>query len=312
MSDSDKLNDIKITSTLYGLEDKFDFLFKLHINKKFPKVLMLSGKKGVGKLTLVSHFLNSIFDKKNYNLKKKTILLNSPFNKQFFSNSFSNIIYLNGSNFKNIKIDDIRALKSLISKSTLLDKERFIILDDIELFNNNSLNALLKIIEEPSGYNYFIMINNKSKDLLKTILSRCIELKVLLTNQQRISIISSLITHHNIEEVIDFKTSEISPGQFFLLNNLCQQSQINLNENLVKNIENLLNFYKKSKNYQFINLILFITENYYLKQVRNKNKDLFALYEEKKFIIDNIQRYIKYNINQSLIISAINNKLSNV
>ena len=27
---------------------------------------------------------------------------------------------------------------------------RFIILDDVELFNNNSLNALLKMIEEPS------------------------------------------------------------------------------------------------------------------------------------------------------------------
>ncbi len=311
MSDSDKFNNTKITSTLYGLEDKFDFLSKLYLNKKFPKVIMLSGKKGVGKLTLIAHFLNSIFDK-NYNLKTKTMLLDSPFNKQFLNNSFSNIIILNGSNFKNIKIDDIRILKSLILKSTLLNKERFIILDDIELFNNNSLNALLKIIEEPTSNNHFILINNKSKDLLQTISSRCVELKILLSNQQRISIINSLIIHHNIEELIDYKSSAISPGQFFLLNNLCMQNQISLDEDLIINIENLLNFYKKSKNYQFIDLILFITENYYLNQSRNKNKDLFDLYEEKQFIIDNIQRYIKYNINQSLIISAINNKLSNV
>ena len=61
---------------------------------------------------------------------------------------FPNIIYLSGNNFKNIKIEDIRDLKSLL-KTTILNKERFIVLDDIELFNINSLNALLKIIEEP-------------------------------------------------------------------------------------------------------------------------------------------------------------------
>ena len=32
---------------------------------------MLSGKKGIGKSTLVYHFMNYIFDKKNYDFKKK-------------------------------------------------------------------------------------------------------------------------------------------------------------------------------------------------------------------------------------------------
>ena len=31
------------------------------------------------------------------------------------------------------------------------------------------LNALLKIIEEPSKNNYFILINNKSKPLIETL-----------------------------------------------------------------------------------------------------------------------------------------------
>ena len=30
-----------------------------------------------------------------------------------------------------------------------MDNKRFIILDDVELFNINSINALLKVIEEP-------------------------------------------------------------------------------------------------------------------------------------------------------------------
>ena len=51
---------------------------------------------------------------------------------------------------------------------------RFIIFDDIEKININSINSLLKIIEEPTIKNYFILINNKSKPLLETIRSRCI------------------------------------------------------------------------------------------------------------------------------------------
>ena len=71
----------------------------------------------------------------------------------------------------NVKIEDIRELKKKIFKTTLTNKKRFIILDDVELFNKNSLNALLKLIEEPSSINNFILINNKSNKLLNTIKS---------------------------------------------------------------------------------------------------------------------------------------------
>ena len=62
----------------------------------------------------------------------------------------------------------------------MIDKDRFIILDDIELFNLNSLNALLKIIEEPTQKNYFILINNKTRPLLETLKSRALEIKIFL------------------------------------------------------------------------------------------------------------------------------------
>ena len=38
---------------------------------------------------------------------------------------------------------------------------------------------LLKIIEEPSKKNYFILINNKSKPILDTIKSRSLEIKII-------------------------------------------------------------------------------------------------------------------------------------
>ena len=138
----------KNSLVLYELREKLDFLLNLYNSNKLPKVLMISGKKGSGKFTLVSHFLVNVFDQDNYDIKNNTILANSTFYKQYADEIFPNIIHLSGDNFKNIKVDDIRDLKSTILKTTMSKKERFIILDDIELFNHNSLNALLKVIEE--------------------------------------------------------------------------------------------------------------------------------------------------------------------
>ena len=63
---------------------------------------------------------------------------------------------------KSVKVEDIRHLKLKFYNLLFQIKIRFIIFDDVELFNTNSLNALLKIIEEPSKNNFFFLINNKS------------------------------------------------------------------------------------------------------------------------------------------------------
>ena len=58
---------------------------------------------------------------------------------------------------------------------------------------------LLKIIEEPNKNNYFILINNKSKPLLETIKSRCIEIKIIQNEHQRLSTINKLSKLYNID-----------------------------------------------------------------------------------------------------------------
>ena len=43
-------NDPKNSLVLFELGDKLDFLIKLHSLKRLPKVLMISGNKGIGKI----------------------------------------------------------------------------------------------------------------------------------------------------------------------------------------------------------------------------------------------------------------------
>ena len=291
---------------LFGLKEEFNFISSLYKKKKLPKVLMLSSNKGIGKSTLVNHFLFSIFDKKNYDINKYILKEDSLFLKQFRDNVFSNIIYINGSDLISIKIDDIRNLKKNILKSSLLDKDRFIIFDDIELLNINSLNALLKIIEEPSENNYFILINNNSKPLLETIKSRTLEIKVNLNEVQRCQIIESLITKLNLE--LSPVKSKLSPGNFIKFNYLCFEHNIDLEKDFVDNFSLILKLYKKEKNILFINFAFFITDYYINSKLKNNFKD-DKIYDLRNFIFDNLNTFLLYNTNQNSLVNAINNKL---
>lgn len=304
-------NDPKKSLTLYEFDNKFSFLINLYNLKKMPKVLMLSGKKGIGKFTLINHVLAYIFDKDNYDAKNKTINNNSNYYKQYLNNIFPNVICLAGKDFKNIKIEDIRNLKLKLLNTNLSSKERFIILDDIELFNESSLNALLKIIEEPLSNNHFIMINNKTKYLIETIYSRSIELKISLNNKTRLKIIKSLVNKDNLKVLIDFETTNLSPGNFLIFNKICIENKIEINESFLHNLQVLLNLYKKNKDINLINMILFLTDYYFKNIKETKINDIDKLIENKQFVLSNIDKFVTYNLNQNSLINSIYNKLSN-
>jgi len=300
----------KNSKTLFGLNKDFNFISNLYLKKSLPKILMFSGSKGVGKATLINHFLHSIFDEKNYDKNNLIFQENSTFKNQVQNNIFSDIININGSDFKSVKIDDIRNLKNKILKSSISGKQRFIIFDDIELLNHNSANALLKIIEEPSERNYFFLINNKSKPLLETIKSRTLELKIMLNENQRIKIINNLINTYKLELILDPKSSQLSPGNFVKFNHICKENNINPLSDFVENLTLILNLHKKNKDIIFINLIFFITD-YYLKYLKDRN--LFEndrIFEIKNHIFDNLNNFILYNINQNSLINAVNEKLN--
>ena len=301
--------DSKKSLKLFGLIDNFNLIKNLYITKKLPKVLMLTGKKGSGKSTLINHLMFYIFDQKNYQEKENVLKTDSAFYNQFINNIFSNIIYLSGSNFKNIKIDDIRNLKIQISKTSISEKPRFIIFDDVELFNINSLNALLKVIEEPSKNNFFLLINNKSKPLIETIKSRCLDVQIILNEQKRLDIIKSLITRFEINPVIDPLTSKLTPGNFIIFNYFFKENQIIPDRDYLKNLTIILNLYKKNKEVLYIDMLLFLTDYYF-----NELKEKGALTKEKTidykiFVFENINKFFLYNLNQNALLTTINSKI---
>ena len=301
--------DPKNTLSLFGHKENFEFLSTLYERKKLPKVIMFTGNKGFGKSTLINHFLFSIFDADQYNKKENILSAKSNFLQQFKNDIFPNIIYIKGSDFQSIKVEDIRNLKSKIFQSTILNKERFIILDDVELFNHNCLNALLKVIEEPTENNYFFLNNNKSKPLLETIKSRTLEVKFNLGEKQRISIIENLIDFFKLDLFLDPNTPFLSPGNFIKFNYICQENNILPTSNFMENFSLLLNLYKKNKDILFVNLIFFLTD-YYFNNLKNKNLiNNVKIHEIKNHIFENLNKFMLYNLNQNALMNAVNTKI---
>ena len=93
---------------------------------------------------------------------------------------------------KNIDIGQVRNLILSLNKSSFNIKPRFVLIDNIELLNTNSVNALLKILEEPNDNINFILINNNKK-VLPTLKSRCLNFKISLTYEQSINITNKLL-----------------------------------------------------------------------------------------------------------------------
>ena len=303
--------DPKKTKDLIGFKDEFNTLKNVFFTNKQHKILMLSGHKGLGKSTIINHLLHYYFDSENYNIEKRSILRSSKFHNLFIQNLFPNIIYLSGSNFRNIKIEDIRNLKNNLLKTSIINDIRFIILDDVETFNNNSLNAILKIIEDPGVNNFFILINNNTKKLIDTVKSRCLNIRIFLNETNRVKNISLLLERFKEKIIVDKDLVKISPGNFLRYNHFFFEKKINLNEDFLSNLKKIINIYKKEKDFFYRDLLLFLVDVYLQRKKTQSLIDDKTLIENRSYIIKSINNFFIYNLNQNTLLTSLENKFLN-
>ena len=300
---------------LVSLDEQFEQLINLYENKKFPKVLLLNGKKGLGKFTLINHFLNYLFTKnekeKKYNITKKEINTNSKFYSTLLNQTSQEILFLKAEENKNIKIEDVRNLKQIISNTSLIDQPRFIIIDEVEYLNGNSANALLKILEEPSLNNFFILINNQQSDLLKTISSRCLAENIFMPYNKKKNVIDYLINLNQIKNII-IEDKSLTPGTFIKFNYICEKYEITNEQSLENKLNLLLNLYKKDKDIAIISLIYYFIDIHFLKMIKQRSIKTDYLLKRKSMIFENLDNLTKYNLNISSVLNDINFKLQNV
>ena len=160
----------------------------------------------------------------------KRIFRINPDNKSFkliLNKSNPNFISIDiDEDKKSIDINQIRNLILTLNKSSFNTKPRFVLIDNIELLNINSVNALLKILEEPNDNIYFILINNNKK-ILPTLKSRCLNYNIHLTSEESVDITNKILGE-NFKDLINEQmiNNYSTPGSILNLLNFAYNNML--------------------------------------------------------------------------------------
>ena len=301
---------------LYGMSHYFNEISHLYNEKKMPPKILLSGKKGIGKSTLAYHIINNIFSKnEDFKYNSDGFIINKE-NKSFklLQNNMHPNFYLIDllSDKKNIDVNQVREMIIYTNKSTFNNMPRFILIDNIENLNKNSVNALLKIIEEPNKNVFFILINDNEKYIAPTLKSRCVTFNINFTFNESI-IISNKILKENIFDIINMDLIHYynTPGEIINLINFSKDKKLNLKEHTLVSFLNLLidnNYYKKNKVIK--NLLINFIELFFLKEYRsNKTKNLLSNFYHNFIIKSYVSE--KFNLDEESLFLEFKSKLLN-
>src|SRR5210317_2669833 len=297
--------------SLFGHHVIFLNFINLYKNNKLPNKILLSGEKGIGKSTLAYHIINQILSSDedlSYDIENFRINSDNRSFKLIINKSNPNFISIDvDEDKKSIDINQIRNLILTLNKSSFNSKPRVVLIDNIELLNINSVNALLKILEEPNENINFILIHNNRK-ILSTLLSRCINFKISLSNNDYLKISNQLLNNdlNNLvsSELINYY---FTPGEIYQLVQFSSENDYDLsNIDLKYFLKILINDTQYKKN-NFINNMMYSLMEFYF---RKSNQSFSKLLNEKySYFIKRISDTKTYNLDKESLFMEFNEEI---
>ena len=229
---------------------EFDLITKLYLKETFPHSWIFHGPKESGKRKFLDIFIKSIY--KELDIEQFVFEINSD----------ENIVL----------VDDVRNFINQCNLTNSVDSinKSFLVINNLELLNKNSVIALLKTIEEPPPNTTLILIAHNLKLIPKTIQSRCVKIKF---NPHK-------LLARKYENKSEQENLLISDG-FPSIYNLLQSNDGNLIKGEIKNI-------LESQTFKYVDF-----ENFF-SRVSNNFDIYFPLVINLIFL--NLKLYFKSNI----------------
>lgn len=264
----------------------YQILEKSFLNKKISHAFLLVGKNS----TIAAHFIAKSL------ICDKDLLACNECNdcRRIEEHKYGDLIYFNGKN-DSIKKGNIEYIQNQFSKSSLEGKNKIYILENIENATLESMNSLLKILEEPISGVYAIFTCQNLNKVLPTIQSRCQVIQLLPSSKkilksrlemddlskEDINILSELFDSYN--DCLPYIESEILDQLKIEVYHFLEDLYFH-RENLIVNVQThlLKTFKEKDKIQLFLNmLVLSFQDLFHVKQ----NMDLIytsfkSLYEK--------------------------------
>jgi DNA polymerase-3 subunit delta' len=298
---------------LFGHDALFLELVGLYTNGNFPNKILLSGEKGIGKCTLAYHITNFILSSdEEFKYETNNLKIN-PDNKSFKliqNKSNPNFILIDViEDKKSIDINQIRNLILNLNKSSFNSKPKIILIDNIELLNLNSVNALLKVLEEPNQNVHFILINN-NKNILSTLRSRCLNFKVQLSAKLSIEITNKILQTDSSNFLNDELINNYStPGELLKLIDFASRNNIDLVKNNLNDFIKNIILDKSYKKDTFIKDFLYsLIEIYFRNNITIENIKLITLH---KYFLQKMHNTRIYNLDEESLFMEFEDSVLN-
>ena len=298
---------------LFGHDALFLELVGLYTNGNFPNKILLSGEKGIGKCTLAYHITNFILSSdEEFKYETNNLKIN-PDNKSFKliqNKSNPNFILIDViEDKKSIDINQIRNLILNLNKSSFNSKPKIILIDNIELLNLNSVNALLKVLEEPNQNVHFILINN-NKNILSTLRSRCLNFKVQLSAKLSIEITNKILQTDSSNFLNDELINNYStPGGLLKLIDFASRNNIDLVKNNLNDFIKNIILDKSYKKDTFIKDFLYsLIEIYFRNNITIENIKLITLH---KYFLQKMHNTRIYNLDEESLFMEFEDSVLN-
>ncbi len=215
-------------------------------NDRVPQAIIFNGPKGVGKKQVALDFIKLV---NNGEIYSQDLIEIEPEGKE-------------------IQIDQIRELQKTLSFKPQFSDRKTVIVNQVESMNKLAQNCFLKTLEEPKSNALFILITDKYRILLPTIISRCAVLKFYRTEAEK------------LDKSTEQKMSEIISGdlesRFTFAEKIAKansQAVISFFENLIKYLRQIL-LVNIDQNRGVVEKIKLAQELQYLVNTTNINKRL--------------------------------------
>ena len=196
--------------SLIGNHRVKEALKRLLVNGRLPGALLFVGEEGIGKRLFaleIARALNCRNKKDDEACEvcgscKRILRLNYPTSSE--QDAWIPIIWTDHRDVgmvvspkRVLRVDQMRQIEAEANFRPVEGQARVFLIDDADRLNDNSANALLKILEEPPSTSHLILITSRPAMLLPTILSRCQVIRFSPLKPEEIE--KYLITQANID-----------------------------------------------------------------------------------------------------------------
>lgn len=139
----------------------------ISLDKLYP-ALIFSGMKGVGKTSAARILAKALNCEKGPGIEPCN---ECPICIEITEDKAPDYIEIDGAS--NNGVEEVRNLKEKVKYKPFKNRFRVVVIDEVHMLSNSAWNALLKTIEEPPEFTYFIMATTDFHKIPATIVSRC-------------------------------------------------------------------------------------------------------------------------------------------